>query len=55
MQKLKAVNYYNSKGERKVNCYMITISKEAAKNAGFDIDTKLEVKAENGKIFIEKV
>lgn len=54
MQKIQQQRYRTLKGEIKVNCYKITLSKEAVKKAGFDENTKLEVRAEKGKIIIEK-
>lgn len=54
MQKIQQQRYRTLNGEIKVNCYKITLSKEVIKQAGFDEETKLVVRAENGKIIIEK-
>lgn len=54
MQKIQQQRYRTLSGEIKVNCYKITLSKEVIKQAGFDEETKLEVRAKNGKIIIEK-
>lgn len=54
MQKIQQQRYRTINGEIKVNCYKITLSKEVVKQAGFNEETKLEVRAENGKIIVEK-
>ena len=53
MQKIQQQRYKTMSGEIKVNCYKITLSKEVVRQAGFNEETKLEVRAENGKIIIE--
>lgn len=54
MQKIQQQRYRTINGEIKINCYKITLSKEVVKQAGFDEQTKLNVRAENGKIIVEK-
>ena len=53
MQKIQQQRYKTMSGDIKVNCYKITLSKEVVRQAGFNEETKLEVRAENGKIIIE--
>lgn len=53
MAKLGKNMYTTAKGERKINCYNIAISKEVAHKAGL-IDKELKITAENDKIIIEK-
>lgn len=53
MQKIQQQRYKTMSGEIKVNCYKITLSKEVVRQAGFNEETKLKVRAENGKIIIE--
>ena len=53
MQKIQQQRYRTINGEIRVNCYKITLSKEVVRQAGFNEETKLEVRAENGKIIIE--
>lgn len=54
MQKIQQQRYRTMNGETKINCYKITLSKEVVRQAGFDEETKLKVRAENGKIIIER-
>lgn len=53
MQKIQQQRYKTMSGDIKVNCYKITLSKEVVRQAGINEETKLEVRAENGKIIIE--
>lgn len=53
MAKLTKQMYYKANGEKKINCYKVALSKEVVRQAGFNEETKLEVRAENGKIIIE--
>lgn len=54
MAKLNKIYYYTSKKEKKLNCYHIILSKEMVKKAGLGENEELNIKAENGKIIIEK-
>lgn len=53
MAKLGRNSYTTSKGERKINCYLINIPKEVANKTDL-IDKELRVYAEGNKIIIEK-
>ena len=55
MQKLKKNYYYNKEGQRKLNCYMIFISKQQLQKSNINEDDNIEVKSEGDKIIIEKV
>lgn len=54
MGKLNKQVYYNSKGEKKINCYHIIVSKEIVAKAGINEDDEIEVKAKDKKIIVEK-
>jgi hypothetical protein len=54
MGKLNKQVYYNSKGEKKINCYHIIVSKEIVAKAGINEDDEIEVKAQGKKIIVEK-
>lgn len=54
MSKLNKQVYYNSKGEKKINCYHIIVSKEVVAKAGINEDDEIEVKAVDKKIVVEK-
>lgn len=54
MAKLAKLMYYTSKGEKKLNCYVKNIPKEIVKQAGITDNDDLIVRAENGKIIIER-
>lgn len=54
MSKLNKQVYYNSKGEKKINCYHIIVSKEVVAKAGFNDDDEVEVRAVGKKIVVEK-
>lgn len=54
MGKLNKQVYYNSKGEKKINCYHIIVSKEIVAKAGINEDDEIEVKAKGKKIIVEK-
>lgn len=53
MPKLAKNMYTTAKGERKLNCYLVTIPKEIAKTAGIE-NVNLKITAEKGKVIIEK-
>lgn len=52
--KLVKQKYFTAKGEAKVNCYKLTISKFLLIAAGFNEKDDFELYAEKGKIIIEK-
>lgn len=54
MAKLTPMNYYNSKGERKVNCYYITIPKKEVDKSRININKKIKATAINKKIILEE-
>lgn len=54
MSKLNKQVYYNSKGEKKINCYHIIVSKEVVAKAGINENDEIEVKAVDKKIVVEK-
>lgn len=54
MGKLNKQVYYNSKGEKKINCYHIIVSKEIVAKAGINEDDEIEVKTQGKKIIVEK-
>lgn len=54
MPKLRAQKYHLTDGSSKVNCYNLSIKKTEAIAAGFTISDNLSVKAEPGRIIIEK-
>ena len=53
MAKLGKNSYTTSKGEKKLNCYIINISKEVANEADL-VDKELKIYAKDGKIIIDK-
>ena len=55
MAKLGKFYFYNSRGEKKVNCYKINLSKELIKTANISEDDELNIYVKGGKIIIEKV
>lgn len=54
MAKLVPMNYYNSKGEKKINCYYITIPKKIVDNSRININKKIKVNYINKKIILEE-
>lgn len=54
MPKLSKVKYYKPNGETGIASYTISIAKTVAEAVGFTDKDRLVVKAENGKIIIEK-
>lgn len=54
MSKLNKQVYYNSKGEKKINCYHIVVSKEIVAKAGIEADDEIEIKAVGKRIIVEK-
>lgn len=55
MPKLAKNVYYNSKGEKKVNCYIAHISKELLAQTDIKEDDKIIIYTKDNKIIIEKV
>jgi len=55
MKKLNKQYYYSPNGERKVNCYHITISKSLLQQTSIKEDDELQMYAKDDKIVIEKV
>ena len=54
MPKLAKNYYYNSKGEKKLNCYLLNIPKEIVKQTGISESDQVKIKAKDGRIIIEK-
>lgn len=54
MQKIKKNYYYNKNGEKKINSYMIYISKELIRKSNINETDNIEVKTDGEKIIIEK-
>lgn len=53
MAKLNKMYYYNSKGEKKLNCYNIPIPKAIVEQTNLE-NVDLQLRVENGKIIIER-
>ena len=51
MAKLNKMYYHTSKGEKKLNCYYITIPKEMVEKAG--LSNEVELKVEGNKIIVK--
>lgn len=54
MAKLSKIKYTNSRGERRINSYLATISKAVVKEAGIQDDDEIVVYADYGRIVIAK-
>lgn len=54
MPKLAKNYYYGKNGERKVNCYLVNISKEVVKSTNIGEDDHITIYAKDNKIIIEK-
>lgn len=54
MAKLVKQKYYTSKGQAKVNCYKVALSKFIVEASGIKEDDEIIVYAQNNKIIIEK-
>ena len=52
MAKLKKINYYTSKGEKKVNCYYINIAREIVEKAGLE-NKEIQITINGNKIILE--
>lgn len=55
MQKIKKNYYYGKNGEKKINSYMVYISKKIIKDSNIKETDNLDVRAEKDKIIIEKI
>lgn len=54
MPKLAKNMYTTAKGERKVNCYLVTIPKKVLSETNISEDSNVNVYAKDNKIIIEK-
>lgn len=54
MPKLAKNVYYNSKGEKLINCYIAHISKEVLAKTNITENSQIKVYAKDNKIIIEK-
>lgn len=54
MPKLAKNYYYNNKGERKINCYIVNVPKEVLQKSCIKEDDFIRVYAKDNKIIIEK-
>lgn len=54
MAKLAKNMYTTAKGERKLNCYVISIPKEIVYKTNIKEDDKIKVYAKDNKIIIER-
>lgn len=54
MAKLLQVNYYNKKGEKKLNCYSVYLSKQIVEQAKINNQDSLKIYVDKEKIIIEK-
>lgn len=54
MPKLVEMKYFNSKGEKKVNCYYVTISKKEVQKSNIDINKKIKITTKNKRIILEE-
>lgn len=54
MPKLVKNMWTNSRGERKLNCYSVTIPKEIVSKTNINEDDELRIDAKENKIVIEK-
>lgn len=55
MPKLAKQYYLNIKGEKKINCYKATISKEVLKQTNIKENDLVKIYAKDNKIIIEKI
>lgn len=54
MPKLAKNMWTNSKGERKVNCYLINLSKEIVSQTNITEEDEVKIYVKDNKIIIEK-
>lgn len=52
--KLTKQNYYTAKGESKVNCYKLAVSKKYLEQAGINENDDLEIYVEGNKIIVKR-
>lgn len=52
--KLIKQKYYNAKGESKINCYMIKISKAIIEQSNIKDTDEIKISVKDGKIVIER-
>lgn len=55
MPKLAKQYYLNAKGEKKINCYKINISKELLKQTNIKENDPVKIYSKDNKIIIEKM
>ena len=55
MAKLVVQNYYNKKGQEKINCYHLLLKKDLIERLGWKKDTELVIKIVNDKLVVEKM
>lgn len=53
--KLTKQYYYSAKGEKKINCFKINLSKELVEEAKIKEDDEIKIYVKDNKIIIEKV
>ena len=54
MTKLAKNMWTNSKGERKLNCYLVNLSKDVVNKADIKEEDELKIYAKDKKIIIER-
>ena len=54
MAKLNKQKYYSAKGEAKVNCYKVNLSKFIVEASGIKDEDEIIIYAQKNKIIIEK-
>lgn len=54
MPKLAKNYYYGKDGERKVNCYLVNISKELINQTNITESSEIKIYVKDNKIIIEK-
>lgn len=54
MPKLAKNYYYGKNGERKINCYVITIPKKILEETNINEDDNIKIIVKDNKIIIEK-
>lgn len=54
MAKLGKNSYWTSKGEKKLNCYMVPVSKEIVAQTNITEKDELKITAKDNKIIVER-
>lgn len=54
MAKIGKQMYYDAKGNKKINCYKVNLSKEIVNKSKIDINKDIEIIAEDKKITIKE-